>query len=78
MEFNEGDIVITSTGQAGCVQWQIGQEVSVLLRNGNIWIGNAHSCRKPQSQEELDMCPIDIQEQPAKKPNKRKRGSTPL
>ena len=59
-EIKEGSVVVSGTGQAGTACDFKGSDIAVLLRNGDIWIGPVHQCHIPQSQEELDACPIDV------------------
>ncbi len=61
-----GDVVIVGTGQAGTVD-ELADDIWVLLRNGDIWVGPYHKARHPQSQEDLDMCPIDVERLEAKR-----------
>jgi hypothetical protein len=59
--FEEGTVVICATGQAGTViDDQNKDNLWVLLANGNIWHGAEFQCREPQSQEDLDACPLDV------------------
>lgn len=59
--FEQGTVVIIPTGQAGSVvDDQQSDNLWVLLRNGNIWHGADFQCREPQSQEDLDACPVDV------------------
>lgn len=55
----EGDVVIVGTGQAGSII-HIGNDIWVLLANANLWIGPSHQVRFPQSQEDLDSCPKEV------------------
>ena len=59
-EFVEGSVIICGSGQAGSIV-QIAEDVWVLLRNGDIWVGPQHRLRFPQSQEDLDQAPIDVE-----------------
>lgn len=59
-EFVEGDVVITNLGQAGSIAQLTGKDVWVLLRNGDLWVGQIHGIRLPQGKEDLDACPIDV------------------
>lgn len=59
-EINEGDVVICGSGQAGTLACEGKDSVCVLLRNGDLWYGPIHQCRKPQDQADLDAAPIDV------------------
>lgn len=59
--FNDGDVVICDSGQSGCLVGIDGQDVWVLLKNGDIWIGSTKRLRKPQDQADLDACPLDVE-----------------
>lgn len=59
--FNEGNVVICPTGQAGTVVEVLLGAAWVLLRNGDIWVGEIFRLRLPQSQEDLDFCPINVE-----------------
>ncbi len=63
----EGDIVIVLTGQAGSVIWLSGTEMSVLLRNGDIWTGPKRGVRHPQDAADLASCPVDVERTPTKR-----------
>jgi hypothetical protein len=58
----EGVIVIVcSTGQAGTVVQNNNNELWILLANGDICVCQANRVRLPQSQEDLDACPLDVE-----------------
>jgi hypothetical protein len=57
----EGLIVIIGTGQCGTVSEIIGNDIWVLLRNGDIWVGPLNRVRMPQSQEDQDACPVNVE-----------------
>lgn len=57
--FNEGDVVIVGTGQAGTIH-HIGNDVWVLLANTIVWYGSIGQIRHPQSPEDLAACPLDV------------------
>lgn len=61
MNFKEGDVVICATSQAGTIAQITGDSVWVFLRNFDIWVGATHGIRLPQSQEDLDACPVDVE-----------------
>lgn len=58
-EYKEGTVVIVGTGQAGTVIG-VHKEYCVLLANGNLWYGFESQMREPQSQEDLDNCPLEV------------------
>lgn len=58
-EFNEGDVVIVQTGQAGTVIQAIGRDLMVLLANGNIWQGNDGHCYHP-ADDVLALAPLEV------------------
>ena len=58
--FQEGDVVICSTGQAGTVVQLASNQAWVLLANGDFWIGMPNSLRKPQDAEDLALCTLDV------------------
>lgn len=69
---HEGTVVILmSTGQAGTVTHVSGDSAAVLLRNLDIWSGPINQLRLPQSQEEMDMAPIDVERHEPKRKRKR-------
>lgn len=72
MDFIDGDVVLCGSGQAGTIIMVLKDVVHVLLRNGNIWTGSITQCRFPQSQEDLDCAPLEV-ERIAPKPKKAKR-----
>ena len=55
-----GTVVICQTGQAGTVCDLSGKEAWVLLRNGDIWVGQTNRIRFPQDEADLDAAPIDV------------------
>lgn len=55
-----GTVVICGDGRAGTIEIVVGSTVWVLTRNHHIWIGPLNQCREPQSQEDLDACPVDV------------------
>ena len=58
--FEEGDVVICGTSQAGTLI-QIAQDKAwVLLANLDIWYGDAKQCKYPQDQAHLDACPREV------------------
>ena len=66
MNFQDGDVVIVSTAQAGTLV-QGGKNIWVLLANGDVFVGSPHEARYPQDQADLDACPRDVQRLEAKK-----------
>lgn len=67
----EGSVVLLcSTGQAGTIISVSNENAFVLLRNGDIWVGPTNQLRLPQSTEELEFAPIDV-ERPAPKRKKK-------
>ncbi len=66
----EGDVVICDTGQAGTLILSFGSESQVLLRNGDVWVGDIKRLRLPQGAPDLEACPIDV-ERPESKAKKR-------
>lgn len=58
--FEEGDVVIVSTGQAGTFLGGTTENCWVLLANGDLWHGMINMMRHPQGQEDLDACPLDV------------------
>jgi hypothetical protein len=56
-----GSVVISDTGQSGCVTHLDGQEASVLLLNRDMWHGMVNRLRVPQDQVDLDSCPLDVE-----------------
>jgi hypothetical protein len=56
----EGSVVICGTSQAGTVVMNAKGDLMVLLTNGNIWFGPSSQCRLPQSREDLDACPLEV------------------
>ena len=69
----EGDIVICSTSQAGTLIQIDGKNAWVFLRNGDIWTGFLSQIYKPQSQEHLDACPINVPRIEAKRTIREER-----
>lgn len=68
----EGTVVITTdSGQAGTVILVYGDSAQVLLANGEIWQGQVRMLRLPQSREELDAAPLNV-ERVVPKPRKLK------
>lgn len=61
VDFEEGDVVICGSGQAGTIAQICGRSVWVLLRNGNIWIGSMGQIRIPQDEADLEACPIEVE-----------------
>lgn len=59
-EFIDGNVVICDTGQAGSICQISGRDIWVLLRNGDIWIGQTNRVRFPQDQADLDAAPVDV------------------
>lgn len=59
-DFQEGDVVIVSTGQAGTYLGGTTENSWVLLANGDIWHGLINMLRKPQDQGDLEACPLDV------------------
>jgi hypothetical protein len=59
-DFALGDVAICGSGQAGTIIQVDSNDLWILLRNGDIWTGRAHECRHPQSQEDLDAAPINV------------------
>ena len=70
-----GDVVIiNTTGQAGTVSEILAPDMlQVILRNGEVYHGAPTSVRIPQSQEDLDAAPIDVDRLVPKKPKKASR-----
>jgi len=60
MEFVEGQVVICGTGQCGTIAQKSGKEIWILLRNGDLFVGQDYQIRVPQSQEDLDSCPLNV------------------
>ena len=58
--FKDGDIVIVSTHQSGCIIQISNKDAWVLLKNGDVWIGPIHSIREPQGQNDLLACPLNV------------------
>jgi len=74
-KIKEGSVVICATGQAGTVvDDSIDTNICVLLRNSDLWFGPAYQCRLPQSKEDLDACPLDVDrfEERERTPRKRR------
>jgi hypothetical protein len=57
--FEEGSVVIVSTGQAGTIVDK-GKDICVLLCNGDLWFGFETQIRTPQDPEDLAACPLDV------------------
>ncbi len=64
--FNDGDVIICSSGQAGTIAEIIGKDAWVLLANRDIWVGSLSQCRYPQDQADLDAAPLHVERTPAK------------
>ena len=64
-QFNEGDVVISGTGQAGSIVQISGSDCWVLLCNRDIWVGSPHQVRHPQDQADLDAAPLNVERKPA-------------
>lgn len=60
-EFVEGNVVICSTSQAGTIIQVAGNDIQVLLANGDIWTGAANRIRFPQDKDDLDACPLNVE-----------------
>ena len=60
-KIDEGSVVICPTHQAGTVVEINKGGTWVLLRNGDVWVGELFRVRLPQSQEDLDSCLIDVE-----------------
>lgn len=60
-DFEVGNVMICSTGQAGTIIEKIKRDVWILLRNGDIWIGPIGMCRLPQDEVDLNSCPIEVE-----------------
>ena len=58
-EFEEGDVVVCATTQAGTVV-QIADKLWVLLANGDFWFGPETQCDFPQDQAHLDASPREV------------------
>jgi len=58
IKYEEGEVVIVGTGQAGTVIGLYKQYI-VLLANGNLWYGFESQMHRPTSREELDLCPLE-------------------
>lgn len=56
----EGTVVIIPTGQAGSIVNCGPNDIWVLLRNGDIWVGSAKLAYEPQSAEELALAPLEV------------------
>lgn len=59
IKYNEGDVVIVGTQQAGTVI-SLYKQYCVLLANGNLWYGFESQMHYPTNQEELDACPLEV------------------
>jgi hypothetical protein len=57
-------VVICTTGQAGTVIWATATDLGIRLRNGDLWAGPSSQCRYPQSREELDAAPKNVDTKP--------------
>lgn len=69
---HEGDVVLLlSSGQAGTITSLTNESASVLLRNGYLWHGPVSQLRFPQSQEDLDAAPIDVEIHEPKRQRKK-------
>lgn len=55
-----GTVVICVTGQAGTVVDESGDQVCVLLQNGDLWHGPAHDVRLPQGKEDLEAAIVNV------------------
>lgn len=78
MSIEEGTVVIVATGQAGTVIQCDQQNVTVLLSNQCLWQGKRSQVYIPQSKEELDAAPVEIdrfeeRERTNKKAKQKKR-----
>jgi hypothetical protein len=60
MSFKEGSVVICGTAQSGCIVDKVGDDVIVLLLNGDLWYGSVKLCRFPQDDADLAACPLDV------------------
>jgi len=58
--FEEGQVVIVSSSQAGTII-QIDSSIWVFLANSDIWVGTEHEVRFPQDQADLDACPLNVE-----------------
>lgn len=56
----EGTVVIVSSGQAGTVVYCDQHNITVLLRNLCLWQGKRSQVYVPQSQEEVDAAPLEV------------------
>ena len=68
----EGTVVIVATGQCGTIV-AIASAIYgaiVLLRNGEMWQGPLAMCHEPQSAEEMESAPLEVEKE---KPKKRRR-----
>ena len=63
----DGSVVICSTGQCGSVIYSEKDNVWVLLRNSDIWVGPGSRLRIPQDQADMDACPINVERIEAKR-----------
>ena len=59
--FEEGNVVIVSTSQAGTLIQIVKNDVWVLLTNRDIWTGPLHGIRYPQDQADLDAAPLNVE-----------------
>jgi hypothetical protein len=60
-DFEEGVVVVVSSGQAGTIVEVNGRDIWALLRNNDIWVGPMNQIRLPQGEEDLAACPIDVE-----------------
>lgn len=59
-EIYVGTVVICPTAQAGTVVDECGDQVCVLLQNGDLWHGAAHQVRLPQGKEDLEAAIVHV------------------
>ena len=59
--FEENDVLIVKTQQAGTVVQVNGKDIWLLLRNNDVWVGPSHDARFPQDQADLDACKVDVE-----------------
>ena len=58
--FQEGQVVICGSTQAGTITGKDGSNLWILLNNGDIWVGPYHQCRYPQDEADLAAAPLNV------------------
>ena len=59
--FEEGSVVILATTiQIGTIV-HLGKDAWVLLKCGDIWVGNPRELRFPQDQADIDACVLNVE-----------------